>query len=130
MPFALMSHDDDPKAAILKELGDLTNVEIFNNQILCAIYIRPERTKSGIILTNQTRDEDKYQGKVGLVIKMGPEACIDESGKWFKHHKIEVGDWVYFRPSDGWAMTVNGVICRVIDDTDIRGRANAPDIIW
>jgi len=130
MPFALMDHSEDPKAAILKEIGDIDKVEVFNNQILCAIYVRPEKTKSGIILTSQTREEDKYQGKVGLVIKMGPEACVDETGKWFKNHTIEVGDWVYFRPSDGWAMNINGVPCRVIDDTDIRGRAAAPDIIW
>ena len=70
----VMKHTVDPREAILKEVGDLSSVEIFNNQILVAIYIRPEKTSGGIILANQTRDEDKWQGKMGLVLKKGPSA--------------------------------------------------------
>jgi co-chaperonin GroES (HSP10) len=130
MPYTRMTHDIDPAKTILDEMGDISGIEIFNNQILCAIYIRPEKTKSGIILTNTTRDEDKWQGKVGLVIKKGPDACVDDTGKWFRNYTIDVGDWVFFRVSDGWSLTVNGVLCRLIDDTDIRGRAPAPDDIY
>lgn len=130
MPYTRMTHDIDPAKAILDEMGDLSGIEIFNNQILCAIYIRPEKTKSGIILTNTTRDEDKWQGKVGLVVKKGPDACVDNTGKWFQNYTINVGDWVFFRVSDGWSLTVNNVLCRLIDDTDIRGRSAAPDDVY
>lgn len=130
MPPMKMAHAIDPKTELLQEVGDIKEVEIFNNQILCAIYIRPQKTKSGIILTEKYVDEDKYQGKVGLVLKMGPEAFVDDSGKWFKNMKIKVGDWVVFRPSDGWSVSINGKSCRILDDVAIRGRVQSPDIIW
>ena len=130
MPPMKMAHAIDPKTELLQEVGDIKEVEIFNNQILCAIYIRPQKTKSGIILTEKYVDEDKYQGKVGLVLKMGPEAFVDDSGKWFKNMKIKVGDWVVFRPSDGWSVSINGKSCRILDDVAIRGRVRSPDIIW
>jgi co-chaperonin GroES (HSP10) len=74
--------------------------------------------------------EDRIQSKVGLVVKMGPDALEDSSGTWFKGMNIKVGDWVVFRPSDGWSITVNKVLCRMIDDTNIRGRVAHPDQVW
>jgi len=126
----VMNHAVDPRTAILDQVGDLSKVEIFNNQILVAIYIRPEQTVGGILLPNQTRDEDKWQGKMGLVLKKGPSAFVDESQNWFNGIDVAVGDWVIFRPSDGWGIEVNGVLCRLLDDTVIRGRAQKPDMIW
>jgi co-chaperonin GroES (HSP10) len=114
----------------MEEVGDLSKIEIFNNQILVAIYIRPEKTAGGILLTNNVRDEDKWQGKMGLVLKKGPSAFVDESQNWFNGVDVAVGDWVIFRPSDGWGIEVNGVLCRLLDDTVIRGRAPNPDMIW
>jgi co-chaperonin GroES (HSP10) len=125
-----MKHAVDPRKMIMEEVGDLSTIEIFNNQILVAIYIRPEKTSGGIILANQTRDEDKWQGKMGLVLKKGPSAFVDESQNWFNGIDVAVGDWVFFRPSDGWGLEVNGVLCRLLDDTVIRGRTPSPDMIW
>ena len=124
MPYMRMEHSDDPAELIRKEMGDINDIEIFHNQVLVAIYIRPEKTKSGLYLSAQTREEDKYQGKVGLIIKKGADAFVDESVK------LDVGDWIYFRPSDGWQITVHGQLCRILDDTDVRGRIPAPDAVW
>ena len=130
MPYMRMEHDVDPAEVIRKEMGDISEIEIFHNQVLVAIYIRPEKTKSGLYLSSQTRDEDKYQGKVGLIIKKGADAFVDESGKWFKGVNLDVGDWIYFRPSDGWQVTVHNQLCRILDDTDVRGRIPQPDVVW
>jgi co-chaperonin GroES (HSP10) len=130
MPFMIMDHAVDPKQKLLEDIGDLSNVEIFNNQILVAVYIRPNKTKSGIYLSDQSREEDKVQGKVGLVVKKGPSAFVDDGNEWFKDISVEVNDWVVFRPSDGWSITVNNVLCRMIDDTAIRGKVDAPDRVW
>jgi len=130
MPFMLMEHKVDPKDKLLEELGDLSSVEVFNNQLLVAVYLRPQKTKSGIYLTDNTTDEDRYQSKVGLVIKKGPSAFEDNNGEWFKDIKITEGDWIVFRPSDGWSITVNGVLCRMIDDTNIKCRIDSPDRVW
>jgi co-chaperonin GroES (HSP10) len=130
MPFMPMEHETDPAENLKKELGDLSTVEVFNNQILVAVYIRPQKTKSGIILTSQTTDEDRYQSKVGLVIKKGPQAFLDSSGEWFDDVEINEGDWIVFRPSDGWSITVNNVLCRMIDDVNIKARIDQPDRVW
>lgn len=130
MPYARMTHDVDPRKTIHDELGDISDVELFHNQVLAAVYIRPEKTKGGLYLTNNLRDEDKWQGKVGLIVKAGPDAFKDETGRWFNGVNINVGDWIYFRPSDGWQLTVHGVLCRILDDTDVRGRIPAPDAVW
>lgn len=130
MPFMIMEHEKDPKQKLLEDLGDVSAFEIFNNQILVAVYIRPVKTKSGIYLSDQSREEDKLQGKVGLVIKKGPMAFVDDSNSWFKDISVEEHDWVVFRPSDGWSITVNNVLCRIIDDTAIRGKVDMPDRVW
>lgn len=130
MPFMIMKHEVDPAKAILDEIGDLSTVEVFNNQLLVAVYIRPEQTKSGILLPGQTRDEDKYQSKVGLVLKKGPSAFEDTSGEWFKDVDINVNDWIVMRSSDGWSITVNGILCRMLDDMNVRGRVDHPDRVW
>jgi len=130
MPYMRMSHTVDPAKALTDELGNLDDIEIFNNQLLIATYVRPEMTASGIMLPGATRDEDKHQGKVGLVVKKGPEAFEDPENRWFKGLKVNVGDWVFLRVTDGWSINVHGVPCRMVDDTDIRGRTKFPDGVW
>ena len=130
MPPMIMEHEVDPKEKLLEELGDLSGIEIFNNQVLVGVYIRPQKTKSGIYLTERTTDEDKYQGKIGLVLKKGDSAFVDPDNQWFANVNINEGDWVLFRPSDGWSVTINGVLCRILDDHAIRGRVDQPDRAW
>ena len=125
-----MKHDTDPKKELLKELGNIKEVEIFHNQILCAVYLRPEKTSGGIILPDQAKAEDHYQSKVGLVVRMGPDAFVDDTNTWFKDFKVGLNDWIVFKPSDGWAITVNGVLCRILDDTNVKGRIPNPDQVW
>jgi co-chaperonin GroES (HSP10) len=130
MPAMLMEHDVDPRQKLLDDIGDISKVEVFNNQILVAVYLRPEKTKSGLYMPDAHRDEDKYQSKVGLVLKKGPMAFDDNTGQWFNGITINANDWIVFRPSDGWSITINGIICRMIDDVNVRGRVDHPDRVW
>ena len=130
MPPMKMSHDNDPKQELMSKMGDLSEIEVFNNNILVAIYMRPNKTKSGIFLTDDTTEQDKFQGKVGLVVKKGPSAFADDTGRWFKDIEVNVGDWVVFRPSDGWSVAINSQPCRLMDDVVIRGRIKHPDLVW
>ena len=133
MPITAMQHKNDPASEIWKALGSLDGVEIFHNQVLVVVYIRPEKTAGGIILTDITggiREEDKWQGKVGLIVKAGANAFVDPEGVWFKDVNLGVGDWAIFRPSDGWSITINGVLCRILDDTVLRGKTDNPDRIY
>jgi len=132
----IMQHNADPKTEILKSVGDLSKFKVFHNQVLVAIYIRPEQTAGGVYISNRIRDEDKWQGKIGLVLKKGPSAFVDEKGNWFQDVEVNEHDWVVFRPSDGWGLTINNrekktdVLCRLLDDTVIRGTVEDPDNVY
>lgn len=125
-----MQHDTDPKAELLAQVGDISGMELFHNQILVAVYIRPEKTKGGILLINQTRDEDKYQGKVGLVLAKGPLAFKDDSRNDFAGQDVKIGDWITFRASDGWQLTIKDNLCRMLQDVDVKARIQQPDFVF
>ena len=138
MPAVQMLHEKDPREVILDRAGNLEGVEVFGNDMLVAIYKRPEKTKTGIILVDDTRGEDVHQGKVGLILKMGPTCFLDDEGSKFRD--IQEGDWVVFRPSDGWRITLNTLRgnsskentldARVVSDISVRARVSDPDLIY
>lgn len=131
MPAMTMFHEKDPRDALLEQLGNISDFELFNNQVLIALYIRPNKTKSGIHLTDRTTEEDIYQSKVGLIVKLGPSAFQDEEeSSWFEGIDVNLHDWVISRPSDGWTITINKVPCRILSDVNVRGRIKNVDQVW
>ena len=128
-------HDTDPKQAILDLVGTeiLSKINLYGAQVLVATYVRPEKLRSGLIITSKVRDEDKFQGKCGLVIKTGPLAFVETEKLKFGGCKVSVGDWAWYRPMDGFALSLAGVSdavhCRVLDDVEIRGDLEHPDVI-
>lgn len=125
-----MKHDADPKEAMREAAGDLSGVELLHNQVLVATYKRPEKTAGGIILTDNTRKEDEYQGKVGLVLKKGPMAFVDDGHVQFHGQNVEIGDWIAYRHSDGWPISVNGCHCRIIEDSHVKLTLDDPDRVY
>lgn len=130
MPPMIMDHEVDPAKKILEQIGDLSSIELFNNQILLATYIRPQKTKSGIYLSDKTVDEDRFQSKVGLLLKTGPSAFEQNDEGWFANELFQLRDWLVHRPSDGWAITIHGVLCRILIDTQVKMRVQNPDEVW
>lgn len=129
-----MADADKPQSTkdeILAGLGEaLTNAEVFHNQILIGIYMKPGKTAGGILLTQKTIDEDKWQGKVGVVLKKGPMTFVNDGTVDFHGQDVEVGDWVVYRVSDGMSLDLNGVHCRLIEDTHIKMRVSDPTAIY
>src|SRR5215472_9828808 len=103
MPATLYTHELDPRQKLLEAVGDVSGVEIFHTQVLVATYIAPEKTKGGIIRPQQNVDEDRFQGKVGLILKTAPGAFTSDD-KWTWPEDIGQGDWVFFRISDTLAL--------------------------
>jgi co-chaperonin GroES (HSP10) len=128
-----MPKEIDEKKDILDRIGDLDGFEIANNELLLAIYMRPEKTAGGIILTPTNLKEDLYQAKAHLVLKIGP-------GCKFPNLDIKLGDWVVVKPSDAWSMDVIAlpnvmdrklfVPCRMAFDDQIRARLSHPAMVW
>jgi hypothetical protein len=129
MPNVAMLHEMDPKEEILAKLGDtLDGFEILNNEVLLVIYKRPKTTRGGIVLTDRVIDEDKYQGKTGLVVKVGP--CCD-----FPLVPIALHDWVVIKASDSFALDLLGpdnkeINCRLVMDKFIRVKVSNPGMVW
>lgn len=116
------------KEEILAGLAGHT-YEPFHNQLLIAIYMRPEKTRGGIILTDKTLAEDQWQGKVGLVISKAKGAFASDDHVTFLDD-IAVGEWAVYRVSDGFSIDIQGIHCRVIEDVHIRGRVTDPAEIY
>lgn len=127
---------NDPKKALIDSLGDVSRFEPFHNLVLVATYVAPEKTKGGIIRPDRTLMEDRFQGKVGLVVRVGPQAFVDDDRVRFGGTKISVGDWVMYRPADALELFfVNetgreGTPCRLIEDVSIKGRISDPSLIF
>ena len=132
MPPMMMVHETDPKDMLLNQLKPfLGRAKVMNNQVLVAIYERPEKTAKGVILTATYRAEDQHQGKSCLIVMMGETAFNPDAERgWFVNERPQMHDWVAIRPSDGFPMALGGVKCRLITDTAVRMVIDAPDLVW
>jgi hypothetical protein len=138
-------------ARMLEELKPAVDkIHVMRNRVLVATYQEPEKTAGGIYLADKTLDEGKWQGKVGLLLKLGPIAFqfdeILEDCETTEHEGVNAvmlahniphpGDWVFFRGSDTWDCGIKiegagvGVHCRFLNDDSIVGRVTDPSVIW
>lgn len=113
----------------LDALGKFTDA-VLHSQVLVMTYIQTALTAGGIIIPGKSLDEDRFQGKIGLVVALGPGAFKDDHVAQFHGAKIREGDWVLVRPSDGLEMFYNGCSCRLFQDVDIRAKIDNPSKYW
>lgn len=131
-----VQHKVDPKKALLERVGKIPDGLVQFSRILVAVYAPPivEKTAGGIWMGDKIKEEDRlenlYQGKCGLVVAVGNRAYVDDDHTHFYGTKVEVGDWVWFRPSDGMPCDVNEQFCRVFDsERFIIGKLPHPDMV-
>lgn len=128
-----MQHDEDPRVALMQKvsekIGDLSNIRVFGNRVLVAIYERPKQTSGGIILPENTHKEDRYQGKVCMVLKKGAAAFKDDDSIKFNGDSVEVGDWIYAPAKYSRSISLNGITMRIIQDEYIDGTLDHPDLV-
>lgn len=144
MPVVIMKHDEDPADMICRQTGNLDDVDVFNNHVLVGLYLRANiKMMLGgkeFHMPDKSKEEDEYQSKIGLILKMGPSAFAKKSGGWFKDQDMSIGDWVFCRPSDGMRLklvsvdektgTKKELLCRLLEDVDIKMRAESPDRLY
>lgn len=124
-----MQHDKSPEEVIRETVGDVSEIEVTGVGVLIGTYVRPAKTKSGLYLTEKYRDEDVYQGKVGLVLKVAPGAFEDGADVKFHGFKSKPGDWVTYFVGDGRSLLVRGYHCRLVEDVHVRLRIPNPDLV-
>lgn len=101
--------------------------KVLGNRLLIAI---PMTEKIGsIFLSQQSVEENKWQGATGLVLQKGPGAFCDREDYKFYGQDVSVGEWVFFRPSDGLLTEINGQPCRIVRDSSLLGKASGPTLV-
>jgi hypothetical protein len=117
-------------------LGPLDDIDLFFGRCIVAKYLRDTVGTIGLIASEQTRLEDKYQGKVGLLLKKGPLAFNSAPGRDYGGANPPVGSWVMYHNSSGYDADiicsdgVNRVSCRVLEDAELISCLRWPSRIW
>lgn len=123
-------HERDPRAEIMEAVGPyLGDIAPLGASVMVVVYERPDRTKGGILLADSTREEDLYQGKVGLVVKLGNLAFVEDQSHVWGEIKPKVGDWVCYRVGDTFPFIVGKRTCRFVQDVNVRAILHRPDIV-
>lgn len=113
-----------------------TGITVFGNRILVAKYVRQTVGTSGRILASvETQREDRWQGKVGVVVAVGPLAFVDDAANDFKGQSVKPGDWVLFNYGDGSDLDLvlqgaEKIPCKMIKDVEIHGVITRPESIY
>jgi len=119
----------DCKREINKHLKGIEH-QVFHSQVLVAHYIQPAKTKGGIIRTDTSVQEDRFQGNCFLVVGLGPLAFKDDSIAKFGGQKLKIGDWVMAVTADGAALYINSMPCRIFSDTRILMKVEDPGMYY
>lgn len=128
-------HHFDPKEAILSETAeDVKDFEVTGRDLLLVVYERPKEIAiaggNKLYLPDNASavTEDKFQGIVGLVVKVGPRA--EETSENFPNSKIPaVGDWVIAPIASCITLLMGKRTCRLIETQMVRGIVQRPDMV-
>lgn len=126
---------DAEKARIRARIGWLLDrFDMKLNGVLVALFMRPDTTAGGIILTDETLKEDIYQGTTALVLKLGPRCFEDsEALTWTDSDRFKPDDWVLIRRSSagGFRTRLNGVDCiHFENERGIKAVIPRPDLVF
>lgn len=129
---ALAQAPDIKKALIERTKLVVDAYRLYDDDVLLATYVAPEKSAGGIMRIQKSMDEDRFQGKCGLLLKMGPAAFkYDRSGLYaFDGEPPKLHTWQVYRMSDGWEISLHGVSCRIIRANALRGEVANPTDIW
>lgn len=141
--YALPLSPHELREHIFNELAPIiAGMDLQRNRCLVATYFPPKMTAGGIIRPAANVEENRWQGKAGLLLKCGPTAFdydeildMSEAMAPEDFNLPQVGDWIAYTTSDTREMAVKvepnvGVSCRIIYDDAIVMRLSDPSTIW
>ncbi len=94
-------------------------------RLLVLPFTPKNKTKGGIIFSQETLDRARIATTCGYVLKMGPLCYKDEkftSGPWCKK-----GDWVIFARYAGSRLPIEGGEVRLLNDDEVLGTIKNPE---
>ena len=90
-----------------------------------------EVTSGGIILSDESRENENYLSIVGKVTALGPMCwCDRETGEpWTGGPWAKVGDWVIIPKFTQLKMVIDEVHYRIINDDEVIAVIDDPSVI-
>ena len=125
--------------AELRPSLEKTKIRAVGHDILIAMYNRANKKTSGGIIIPGSNREDEFQGKVGMIVSLGPKCCEehDDDGKlvkgtsgyneWFGGRPPQIGEWWGVSSRDGVSTLVGKTACRLVEWKYLRFQTQAPD---
>lgn len=115
----------------MKALLNNPKFVVLHSDVLVATYVKPRKTAGGILLPEKSIDEDRWQGKVGLVLKLGEDAFkYGAFGAEYNGTVPAVGDYITFHTSDTREIGLLGFSCRHVDASLVRTIIPDPSAIY
>lgn len=131
---------EDPRRLIEESVGwAVETIEPLGAEILLVMYERGKqrgevKTTGGIIVPEMKTGalaEDKYQGKAGLLMRMGPLAFTEDGSHRWGGRTPRPGDWVLVNINDTFAFDLPGDRrARIVEDVNVRAILQRPDVVW
>jgi hypothetical protein len=138
---AAVADASDQKQEILKWVGDVSKEKLLGDRVMVATYARPRKYGS-LYMPDSQQQEDRFQGVVGLLIAKGPNAFVydgqyllmdrdpgeneeDYKSRWTAGVP-QIGDWVIYKPADGFEMAFRRASCRVFRSESVMTIASDP----
>ena len=93
-------------------------------KVLVRVEEAPEKTKGGLIIPDTSKDSMQFEVTRGQIVAVGPAAFTDEDQYPANTPVPQLGDFIWFDKHSGTQMrdkTIDRVLWRVIEDTDITG---------
>ena len=97
-------------------------------RMLVLPFTPKEKTKGGIIFSQESLDKARIATNCGYVLKIGPDAYKDKEkfpeGPWCKKK-----DWVIFARYAGSRLPIEGGEVRILNDDEVLGTVADPEFM-
>jgi len=96
-------------------------------RILVLPFTPKEKTKGGILFSQEQLDKARIATTCGYVLKMGDLAYKDKDK--FNEPWCKVGDWVMFARYAGARLPIEGGEVRILNDDEVLGTIKDPESV-
>ena len=97
-------------------------------RLLVLPFTPKEKTKGGLIFSQESLDKARIATNCGYVLKIGPDAYKDKEkfpeGAWCKEK-----DWVIFARYAGSRLPIEGGEVRILNDDEVLGTVADPEFM-
>ena len=96
-------------------------------RILVLPFTPKEKTKGGILFSQEQLDKARIATTCGYVLKMGDLAYADKDK--FNKPWCKIGDWVMFARYAGARLPIEGGEVRILNDDEVLGTISDPESV-